>query len=239
MRVPEHPASCRRLLAGAALLVAVVMASPVAAEPEGFNRTMLGFNRWLLRSVLEPTARGYNFVMPKWGQRRVTDFMANIEGPRDVVNSLLQAKLERAGIHTGRFVLNTTVGVAGFFDVADAWLEWSTAPETLDETFGVWGVPPGPYLILPVIGEFTTRGVFGWAGDGFLNPLSWIPDAPILAPTAGAYVLRNVNLLATGMPSPRDPEGAWEAYRQSRFDFPPYEVGRDLFLRDEQERVED
>src|SRR5262245_15924634 len=227
----------RRTSTSLALVLVVLLAGQAAAEPEAFNRANLRFKQWFLRWVLEPAARGYNEIMPKWGQRRVVDFMANIEGPRDILNSLGQAKLTRAGVHAGRFVVNTTLGVAGFYDFAGGVLDWTATPETLDETLGVWGLPPGTYLVLPVVGEFSTRSLVGWVGDGVMNPLSWIPDAPLFAPTAGAYVVRNVNLLAQGMPSPRAPSGQWDAYKQSRFEFNPYEVGRDLFFRDQAERV--
>ena len=231
--------SIRTATAHLVLAAALLCATPAAAEPEGFNRANLRFNQWLLEHLFEPTARGYNFVVPKWGQRRVVDFMANLEGPRDILNSLGQAKLRRAGVHGGRLVVNTTLGVAGFFDIAGRWFHWTASPETMSETLGVWGLPPGTYLVLPVVGEFCTRSFVGWLGDGVLNPLSWIPDAPWVAPTAGAYVIRVLNLLAQGMPSPRSPEGEWVAYRQSRFEFPPYEVGRDNFFKDEAERLED
>jgi phospholipid-binding lipoprotein MlaA len=224
-------------LARLLVLTMVLGAGPAAAEPEGFNRTNLGFNQWFLSHVLEPTARVHNELIPKWGQRRIVDFMANLEGPRDILNSLAQAKFSRAGIHTGRFVVNTTAGVAGFYDVAGRWLDWTASPETVSETLGVWGVPTGTYLVLPVVGEFCTRSLVGWVGDGFLNPIGYIPSAPPVAPTAGAYVLRNVNLLAQGMPSPRAPDGEWVAYKQSRFAFEPYEVGREHFFQDEAERV--
>jgi phospholipid-binding lipoprotein MlaA len=230
----------RRVLAGVllgALLLALVAPPEADAEPECFNRANLRFNQWFLEHVLEPAARGYNWVLPKWGQRRVVAFMANIESPRDFLNSLGQAKVRRAGVHAGRFVVNTTAGLVGFFDVAGDWLHWTASPETADETLGVWRLPPGSYLILPVVGEFSTRSLVGWIVDGFLNPLSYIPGAPLLAPTAGAYVWRNVNLLAQGMPSPFAPEGEWDAYRQSRFKFEPYEVGRELFFQDQAERV--
>jgi phospholipid-binding lipoprotein MlaA len=222
-----------------ALLLALLAPTPASAEPDRFNRANLRFNQWFLRHVLEPVARGYNRFVPKWGQRRVVAFMGNLEGPRDVLNSLLQAKLRRAGLHTGRFLVNTTVGVAGFFDVAGGQLDWTASPETLDETFGVWGLPSGGYLVLPVVGEFCTRSLVGWVGDGFLNPLSYVPGPPPVSGTGGAYVLRYVNLLAQGMPSPRAPQGDWDAYGQSRFEFEPYEVGRGLFFRDEAERVAD
>ena len=84
-------------------------------------------------------------------------------------------------------------------------------------------------VILPVVGEFSVRSFFGWIGDGFMNPLGYIPGAPFFTPTVAAYIVRNVNLLAQGMPSPGAPEGDWVAYEQARFEFQPYEVGRDLF----------
>jgi len=221
-----------------ALLILLLLPPAAAADPDRFNRAMLGFNHWFLRDVMEPVARGYNVVVPKWGQRRVVAFMGNLEEPRDVVNSLLQAKFKRAGIHGARLVVNTSVGVVGLFDVAGQHLEWKANPETLDESFGVWGLPPGSYVILPVIGEFCVRSFVGWIGDGALNPLSWVPVPPATV-TAGAYVLRSVNLLAQGMPSPCAPEGEWEAYKQSRFEFAPYEQGRELFFEDEADRVRD
>ena len=227
-----------KALAAAAALTLLIVPGPAGADPDGFNQANLRFNQWFLSSVLEPVARGYNFVMPKWGQRRVVAFMGNLEGPRDIVNSALQAKGRRAGVHTGRFVVNTTVGVVGFFDVAGRYLEWTADPETFDETLGVWHLPPGHYLILPILGDFCTRSLVGWIGDGLLNPLGYIPGAPYLAPTAGAYLLRNVNLLAQGMPGHGAEEGEWEAYRQSRFEFQPYPTGRELFYKDEAERVE-
>jgi ABC-type transporter lipoprotein component MlaA len=227
-----------KVLAAATTLALLLAPLPAAADPDGFNQANLRFNQWFLERVLEPVARGYNFVMPKWGQRRVVHFMDNLEGPRDIVNSAAQAKLKRAGVHTGRFVVNTTVGVVGLFDVAGRYLDWTADPETFDETLGVWHLPPGHYLILPILGEFCNRSLVGWVVDGLLNPLGYIPGAPYLAPTAGAYLLRNVNLLAQGMPGHGAEEGEWEAYKQSRFAFNPYETGRELFYKDEAERVE-
>jgi ABC-type transporter lipoprotein component MlaA len=221
------------------LALMLLAARPAAADPDGFNQANLRFNQWFLAHVMEPVARGYNFIIPKWGQRRVVAFMDNLAGPRNVVNSLAQAKVRRGAVHTGRFAVNTTVGIVGLFDVAEGWLHWTASPETLDETLGVWRLPPGSYLILPVLGSFCTRSLIGWVGDGLLNPLGYIPEAPLFAPTAGAYLLANVNLLAQGMPSPWASEGEWDAYRQSRFKFDPYDVGRRLFFEDEAERVGD
>ena len=214
----------------------LALAAPAAAELERFNRMNLSFNRWLLAHALEPTARGYNVVVPKWGQRRVVAFMGNLDGPRDIVNSLAQAKMRRAGVHSGRLLVNTTAGLLGLFDVAGDYLHWTASPETFDETLGVWRLPPGSYLILPMLGDFCTRSLVGWTVDGVLNPLSWLPGPPV-APTAAGYFLLSINLLAQGMPACGAPEGEWEAYRQSRFTFEPYETGRELFFKDEAERV--
>src|SRR5207253_4461265 len=177
----------RAWLASSVLGLALALATPAAAEPERLNRLNLRFNQWLLEHALEPMARGYNFVVPKWGQRRVIAFMGNLDGPRDILNSLAQAKVRRAGVHSGRLLVNTTAGVVGLFDVAGDYLHWTASPETFDETLGVWRLPPGTYIILPVIGDFCTRSLVGWTVDGVLNPLSRVPG-PLVAPTAGAYL---------------------------------------------------
>jgi phospholipid-binding lipoprotein MlaA len=229
--------SLTRVVLLAVCLTASLGPAPAAADPDGFNQTSLRFNQWFLEHLLEPVARGWNFAVPKFFQRRVVDFMGNIEAPRDILNSMLQWKPRRAGIHTGRFLLNTTAGLAGFYDVSTRNLNFTAPPETVDETFGVWGIPPGSYLILPVVGEFSVRSLVGWVGDGFLNPLGYIPGAPWIVPTGSAYVVRNINLLAQSMPSPWAPEGDWVAYEQARFEFKPYEVGRELFFQDQLDRV--
>ncbi len=229
-------------LAMIALCVVVSFPATAAAEPVGFNTKMLAFNRWMLRHVLEPVARGYNVVMPKWGQRRVTAFFANIDGPRDIINSALQAKFNRAGAHSGRLLVNTTMGLVGFFDVGLDWFGWEAPPETFDETLGVWRVPLGPYLVLPLLGDSSPRAFVGTVADGFMNPLIVVlplvvDTGPPLVLGAAQFTLRGTNLLASQMPEWRAPEAQWDAYRRSKFDFPPYEIGRETFIADEADRV--
>jgi phospholipid-binding lipoprotein MlaA len=239
--------TARRYLAAVVVCVVVGVATDVHAgrRLDAYNRGMLSFNRWMLRYVWEPIGRGYNFVMPKWGQRRVTSLFANLDGPRDVVNSTLQAKGRRAGAHGGRFLVNTTIGVAGLFDVADEWFGWEAPPpETFDETLGVWRVPLGPYFILPIFGDSSPRALAGLAGDFMTNPMRWwlpfvvdLSFAANLAVGAGQYTLQSGNLLASGMPSPRASKAEWDSYRRSRFDFPTYEIGRENFVADSADRV--
>src|SRR2546427_2891653 len=114
-----------RSVAPALLGLILLAARPAAADPDRFNQVNLRFNQWFLAHVMEPVARGYNVIMPKWGQRRVGAFMDNLAGPRNVVNSLAQAKVRRGAVHTGRFAVNTTVGIVGLFDVAGDWLHWT------------------------------------------------------------------------------------------------------------------
>jgi phospholipid-binding lipoprotein MlaA len=238
-----------RILAGLlflCVLAAVVEPRATHAHPDGSNKKVLAFNRWMLRHAFEPFARGYNFVMPKWGQRRVTAFFGNLDGPRDIINSALQAKVRRSGTHGGRFLVNSTLGVAGFFDVSFKWFGWEAPPETVDETLGTWGVPLGPYWVLPFLGDSSPRHLVGMVADGFMNPVTVIvpffvsigptpTDAVVLA--VSPFLLRSTNLLASQMPSPFASQAEWDAYHRGKFDFPEYEIGRDAFIADEADRV--
>ena len=240
-------AKARRCLAAVVLCVAIGVASDAHAgrRLDAYNKAVLSFNRFVLRYVWEPIGRGYNFVMLKWGQRRVASLFANLEGTRDIVNSALQGKGGRAGVHGGRFLVNTTIGLVGLFDVGEAWFGWEAPPpETFDETLGVWRVPLGPYFILPIFGDSSPRAVVGLAGDFMASPMRWwIPFAGDLsfglnlAVGAAQYTLQAGNLLASGMPSPRASKAEWDSYRRSRFDFPTYEIGRENFIADSADRV--
>jgi phospholipid-binding lipoprotein MlaA len=224
--LPSRP-RLAALIAGLALVLA---AQSAAAGPlDGFNRANRRLNFWLLDHVFEPVARGYNVVMPKWGQERVRNVLQNLERPRDFVNSVLQAKPIRAGRHLASFAVDSTVGVLGAFSVAERVIEVES-PETTGETLGVWRIPAGSYLVLPVLGDTTPRGLVGMAGDAVLNPLFWIPGNAGTAATAGANLLGNVNLLARQMPSRGAEDEAWEAYRERFLERPGYEEARELFF---------
>lgn len=210
-------------------------ATSAHAGLDGYNKGMLGFNRWVLRHVMEPVARGYNFVMPKWGQRRVTALFANLSGPRDIVNSALQLKPRRTATHSKRLLVNSTLGVGGLFDVSYDWFGWEAPPETFDETLGTYRVPLGPYVILPFVGDSSPRHLVGTIVDGLSDPVVWF--APAFYYSSGKSLLSGTNLLASQMPSPRASRAEWDAYRRSRFDFPRYEIGRENFIADEADRV--
>jgi len=140
---------------------------------EPMNTGIFEFNRQMDRFVLKPVAKGYNFIMPDLAQVGVSNFFYNIRfGPR-FLNNIFQGKVKGAGIELGRFLINSTVGIAGFFDVAKK-IDLVTPEEDLGQTLGFYGVKPGPYLVLPFLPPFTVRDLVGYVGDVFLNPINWL-----------------------------------------------------------------
>jgi phospholipid-binding lipoprotein MlaA len=149
----------------------------VTLDPwEGFNRNIFWFNERLDNYVLEPVATGWDFLLPNFVQTGIRNMYDNIEFPVTFVNDLLQGRPVDAGVTLGRFLLNSTVGAAGFFDAAiEAGLEKHESD--FGQTLGVWGVPPGPYLVLPLYGASSPRDTVGLAVDsvtrvyGFFVPI--------------------------------------------------------------------
>lgn len=140
---------------------------------EPFNRAMFTINDRFYFYLLKPAATGYAFVMPEPVRVSVKRFFANLETPIRAVNALAQGKLRRAGTETARLCINTTIGVAGLFDPAMKRFNLSPVREDTNQTLGRWGVGPGWYIVLPLLGPSSVRGMAGLAGDTLLNPLSW------------------------------------------------------------------
>lgn len=156
---------------------------------EPFNERMFSFNRQLDRYVVKPAATGWDTVLPDEAQQALGRAFDNLGMPRRFLNSLLQLKIDGSGRELARFLLNSTIGMAGFFDVArEAGLEASD--EDTGQTLAVYGVAPGPYLVLPFLPPLTVRDGIGFAVDGALNPLSYV--APFAA-NAGMKASDTVN----------------------------------------------
>jgi phospholipid-binding lipoprotein MlaA len=142
----------KRLPLGVAL-VALLSACSTAQGPDpwrGYNEPVFGFNDGLDRFVLGPVARGWDWLMPGFVLTGVDNFFRNLDVPRTFVNDLLQAKPVPAAHDFGRFVVNSTVGVVGFVDVASR-IGIQENREDLGQTLGRWGLPAGPYALLPVL----------------------------------------------------------------------------------------
>jgi phospholipid-binding lipoprotein MlaA len=131
---------------------------------EGFNRGVFWINDGVDRNVLEPVATGFDYVVPDFAQRALRDAFDNLRFPIVFFNNLFQGKPARAGSDFARFVVNTTVGIGGFMDPASE-IGLTRSNEDFGQTMGVWGVPPGPYLMLPFFGPSNVRDTGGLVVD--------------------------------------------------------------------------
>ncbi len=155
---------------------------------EGWNRGVQSFNDGLDDYFMKPIAKGYQKVTPEFVDRGVTNFFSNVEDIAVVINDLLQFKLMQTGQDTGRFLVNTVMGLGGLVDVASK-LDLPKHNEDLDQTLAVWGLPSGPYFVVPLVGPSTPRGVFGLAGDTAVNPLNWIVPATVPYSTGALHTI--------------------------------------------------
>jgi phospholipid-binding lipoprotein MlaA len=164
---------------------------------EPMNTGIFEFNRQMDRFVLKPVAQGYNFVVPDLVQVGVSNFFYNIRFAPRFLNNVFQGKVKGAGIEVGRFLINSTVGIAGFFDVAKK-IDLVTPEEDLGQTLGFYGVKPGPYLVLPFLPPFTVRDFTGYVGDVFLNPINWLV-APIIEVDGVPSVIEHKNRMTSSI----------------------------------------
>lgn len=158
------------ILAGT-LLPLAPRAQEVSDPLEPVNRAVFGFNLFVDTWVFEPVARAYRFVAPQPVRRSVGNFLSNLRSPVVFANDLLQGERDRAGITLGRFMINSTLGVFGLFDAASGF-GYHGHYEDMGQTLGVYGVPDGPYIMLPLLGPSNARDTVGRVGDFFINPLN-------------------------------------------------------------------
>jgi phospholipid-binding lipoprotein MlaA len=168
------------LLRAAPLLLALAVAGCASApgrttnkDPyEGFNRGVYKFNDTVDRAALKPVAKGYRKVTPQFVRTGVGNVLSNLEYPGTFINQFLQGKVLLGLKDTGRFLLNSTLGVAGIFDVATP-LGLEKNDEDFGQTMAVWGVPSGPYLTLPLFGPSSVRDAPSRVVDWFTTPLQY------------------------------------------------------------------
>ena len=140
---------------------------------EPVNANIFAFNLKVDRYVLKPVAKGYDFILPDVVQVGISNIFSNLRFAPRFLNNVFQGKLKGAGIEVGRFLINSTVGLAGFFDLATK-IDLVTPEEDFGQTLGFYGVKPGPYVVLPFLPPFTARDFVGFVGDVFLNPINWL-----------------------------------------------------------------
>jgi len=140
---------------------------------EGYNRAMYSFNDHADTFIIKPAAKVYNAVLPDPISHGVSNFFSNLNEITVILNDLLQLKFGQAFHDTGRFVLNSTVGIGGLFDVAGH-AGYEKHEEDFGQTLGVWGVGPGPYIVLPIFGPRDLRDTVGLVGDYYTDPVTYV-----------------------------------------------------------------
>ncbi len=224
------------------LVISVTLAgcasTPTTVEPEqndpwvGWNRGTQSFNDNLDKAIVKPLAKGYQWITPDFVDEGVTNFFSNINDIGVTINDVLQFKMTQSGMDAGRFLINTTAGVAGFIDVATL-IDLPKHKEDFGQTLGFWGVPSGNYLVLPLFGPSSPRDTIGLVGDALFNPLTYVSifgGAAATAATAGAKVVdvtdKRANLMTT--------EKILDEGAVDRYDFikNSYEQNRDYLIHD-------
>jgi phospholipid-binding lipoprotein MlaA len=139
---------------------------------ESINRFTFAFNDFVYLNVVDPVAAGYTAITPDPIEEGASNFFRNLNYPIRLAGNLLQGRLKGAWVETGRFAINTTVGIAGIFTPADSVAGFEPiASEDVGQALGAWGVGEGPYLILPLLGPSSLRDLGGLIGDRAVNPL--------------------------------------------------------------------
>lgn len=140
---------------------------------EPVNRTMFKFNHSVYDHVLRPFARGYETVLPAPARDGIRNFFDNLHYPVRLASNLLQGRFDRVAAETGKFALNSTVGLAGFIKVSDRYATLRVPDEDIGQAFGRWGLGHGPFLVLPILGPSSLRDGIGRIGDYYATPTHW------------------------------------------------------------------
>jgi phospholipid-binding lipoprotein MlaA len=184
-------------------LLALALCGAVVAEEnprdpyEGFNRSMFAVNEAVDKFTAKPVAQAYDMVTPLPVKAGVGNFFGNVGDLWIGVNSALQGKLGDAGVDLGRLLINSSVGIFGFFDVASE-LGLEKHEEDFGQTMAIWGVGDGGYMFWPIIGPRTVRDTAGWVVDSYADPV-W--RARPIATRNSMVALRFVDIRASLLPA--------------------------------------
>lgn len=184
---------------------------------ESLNRGVYRFNDRLDRAVLRPTARAYRRVLPQFVRTSVGNFFSNINDVRVVLNNTLQGKFTTAYADFGRIAINSTLGLGGLFDVAsEAGIE--KHQEDFGQTLGWYGIPDGPYLMLPLFGPSNARDTVGFGVDWLTDPVNYVdPSGLQYGLSGGRLINRRADLL--------------DATDVLKTTLDPYQFARDAYLQ--------
>jgi len=183
---------------------------------EPFNRAMFNVDDFLFVYLISPIGKGYNFIIPRYFRSGISRMDYNIEMPKRSLNNLFQAKWKGAGISFSRFLVNSTIGLAGFYDPAKDWFGWEKYDEDFGQTLAVWGVNPGGYFYFPLLGSHTYRDFGGSLVDMAMDPR----NALIITPVYGVTVFMKFNNITLRI-------NAIEQLKESYYD--TYSLKRDFW----------
>jgi phospholipid-binding lipoprotein MlaA len=189
---------------------------------ENINRKIYSFNDVVDDYIAKPVSDAYKKITPDVIETGVSNFFNNLQSINTITNDLLQGKIAQGGHDTGRFLMNTTLGMAGFFDVATT-VGFAYNEEDFEQTLAFWGVPQGYYLVFPFAGPVTMRGIPGALLDTAANPVSYT-GAPLMSNFIGGPIqgLSLINKRANA-------EGALKFIDEAALD--PYVFTRESFLQ--------
>jgi phospholipid-binding lipoprotein MlaA len=215
-------------LAAACLLLCTGCASLAGGPPgdplEPLNRRIFGFNEQVQARLVAPVSRTWLRFTSEAARDGVHHFMRNLGSPVTLVNDLLQGELRRAGVTFARFLVNSTLGVGGVYEMGEAFgLEHHD--EDFGQTLAVWGVPPGPYLVLPLLGSSSPRAGAGMAVDSWLSPWGFVIEQPV---RIGLAALDAIDSYARVM-------DRLDGLRETSVDY--YATIRSLYLQDTEQEV--
>lgn len=224
-----------RLLRTACIVTLLVMTGCASAPPEyttqtkdpweKLNRATFAFNDRVDKAIARPVARTYTRAVPLHARNGIHNIIENLSEPADIANDILQVKGVQMLKDTGRFLINSTFGLLGFFDVA-AHVGLPEHDEDFGQTLAFWGVPSGPYLVLPILGPSTVRDASGRYADTYLNPV-W--DNLQVRYRNGAYVIEGIDTRAGLM--------NLNATLDSAYD--PYTFMRDAYIQHRRYKIYD
>ncbi|GAN34797.1 MAG: VacJ family lipoprotein [Candidatus Brocadia sp. AMX2] len=197
-----------------------------------FNRAMFTFNDKAFHYFFKPVYTGYNSMIPEKARVSVRNFYTNIKMPVRFFNCLFQANFKGAGTEMTRFVINSTVGVAGFLDPAKSKFHIEKQDRDFGQTLGKYKMESGTYIVWPFIGPSNTRDTIGLLGDGALNPLTWISYF-FLTPieSMGNYTYESVNDVSI------DKGNTYESITKPAID--PYIALQDAYTQNRMKKIKE
>ncbi|MGL4722317.1 MAG: MlaA family lipoprotein [Desulfovibrionaceae bacterium] len=187
---------------------------------EDFNRSVYNFNAIFYQTALAPVAKTYNLLTTEEIRNGISNVLYNLQSPFRILLNILQGKFQNAGIEFSRFIVNTTVGLLGFVDVAARDTPASYTIESVNTTLATWKIPSGPFLMLPFLGPTTVRRTASYIIEGYANPMKYVWRSPVVSPSITAARITNDSPFYLDL-----------FYKVEDTSFEPYAATREFFLQ--------